>query len=100
MLVILNSTEQVVRRAIAHKRFLSSQVYIKPDHTDLERKTERILLHQRHKLINEGHDRHLIKLHNTYLDRHLYGRVVNSQFSLSADHPPNEVNGTLPWRTW
>ena len=84
ILVTLNSTAQV-SHVLAHRHSLPSHVSVKPDHSFSERKSERILLSERWKLIQAGSDRRSIKLRNSslYLNGRLHGKVVNGTYSLA-----------------
>ena len=84
ILVTLNSTAQV-SHVLAHRHSLPSHVSVKPDRSFSERKSERILLSERWKLIQAGSDRRSIKLRNSslYLNGRLHGKVVNGTYSLA-----------------
>ena len=65
---------------------LTPPVTIKADLTPAERRVQSVLLRERRKLIENGHDRRAIKLRNSslYLSGRLHGTVVNYSYQM---HP-------------
>ena len=84
MLVTLNSTAEV-RLILTNYSALPPNVTVKPDRSLSERKVDKILMSERWKLIKAGSDRRSIRIRNSsiYLNGRLYGKVVDSTFSLS-----------------
>ena len=82
IIVTLNSTIEV-SSILARRRFVTPPVTSKADLTPAERKTESVLLRERHKLIEDGRS---IKMYNSslYLNGKLRGSVVNTCYQL---HP-------------
>ena len=96
LLVSLNSTADV-RFILSHRHCLPPSIYIKPDRSVSERKTEKLLLRERWKLIQSGTPRSSIKLRNSalYLNGRLHGNVNNSiytQAPLLGDLAPQIVS--------
>ena len=85
VLVTLNSTVEVAN-VLARSRSLTPPVTIKADLTPAERKVESVLLRERRKLIEAGHERRAIKIRNSslFLSGRLHGSVVNHSYQL---HP-------------
>ena len=84
MLVTLNSTAEV-RLILTNYSALPPTVTVKPDRSLSERKVDKILMSERWKLIKAGSNRRSIRIRNSsiYLNGRLYGKVVDSTFSLS-----------------
>ena len=96
LLVSLNSTADV-RFILAHCHCLPPSIFIKPDRSVSERKTEKLLLEERWKLIQSGKPRSSIKLRNSalYLNGRLHGKVSNHTFNrapLLSDLAPQIVS--------
>ena len=98
VLVTLSSTAEVTS-VLAKCRSLTPPVVIKADLTPAERKVESILLRERRKLIEAGHERRAIKLRKSslYLSDRLHGTVVNHSYQLHpllADFMPEPISNT------
>ena len=85
ILVTLNSTVEVAN-VLAKSSSLTPPVTIKADLTPAERRVQSVLLRERRKLIEDGHERRAIKLRNSslYLSGRLHGTVVNYSYQM---HP-------------
>ena len=91
--VTLNSTMEVAN-VLSKCRSLTPPIIIKADLTPTERKNESILLKERRKLIDSGHERRSIRIRKTslYLNGRLHGTVENfsyQQHPLLADFIPD-----------
>ena len=78
---------------LVNRTSLSSPIFIKPDMSPAEQKTESILLKERWLLIEGGFDCKSVKIssvnHSIYVNNQVFGRVVNSQFQCTNNYHPN-----------
>ena len=79
---------------LSNRKLLQSPVYVKPDLTPEERKTESLLLKERRVLIDKGVTRNRIKLRNSqlFVDNQLHCAVQSSKIQFSALPSNNESN--------
>ena len=91
----MNSTVDVAN-LLAQRGSLPNNVILKPDLSQQERFTESLLMKERWKLIQSGHDRKVIKIRNSsiFVNGHLHGRVSNN--SLQIADLPVAISTALP----
>lgn len=79
---------------LSNRKLLQSPVYVKPDLTQEERKTESLLLRERRVLIDKGIGRNRIKLRNSqlFLDNQPHCTVQNFQLQFNVPTPNNDNN--------
>lgn len=97
ILVKLTRTSDV-QSILANRAKLANMpgISIKPDMTQEQRKTEKILLHERKKLIQNGTDKKIIKLRGNclYVQGQKHGSVTNFVYKAKVSPPETTSNAT------
>ena len=94
LLVRFNKVSDVLE-VLSKRQSLPVNIFVKPDLSPSDRQVESILLKERRSLINASVNRLRIKIHNNciYVDRCLFGRVLNGTFTTNltlADLAPGQ----------
>ena len=91
----MNSTVDVAN-LLAQRGSLPNNVILKPDLSQQERFTESLLMKERWKLIQSGHDRKVIKIRNSsiFVNGRLHGRVSNNSLQIAG--LPVAISTALP----